>query len=195
MNYFSGGPLDGLVADTPVLLANHIDDLKDYQMTKGFRYTPTSRFPCREWQYIGNFSEEVRQQLRYTDEDERITDMADVEYSDLEKRRREAKISRQALAAHTGLTASAVWRIERNPDSKRTTDEERKLFEQGLAELAAQKGTEAEAKKEAAVEEDAAPTPAEAEAAEAPVVAQDEPQAEAPVVAESDPNAPDAPAF
>ena len=152
MNYMSGGPLDGLIMDTPELLKRHKENLGLYRFTDGFRYVPESRNPCRVWQHVGSFSQEVRNQIH---QNERTRTMSEItatpenatqELSPLEVERRDAKISRQNLADRSGLTGSAIWRIERKPDSKRTTEEEIQKYKDALAELKAEREAGATAK-------------------------------------------------
>jgi DNA-binding transcriptional regulator YiaG len=164
LNFFRGGPLEGLVYDATTILndARLLPFLTSYEWTPELVTGSTGRV-ARVWLHNntisgtvnstpshGNTAPENRSKTMAKNEattDETVAAApVEVEVADtegLEAARNELKISRAKLAEAAGLTVAQVWRIEKG--GKRTTVEEATKLRDVLAQLKAAVPTPVEA--------------------------------------------------
>ncbi len=143
MNLFEGGVLDGQSHATFDLLKGGLHPLPvaDYNWTPELRYDDAGR-EHRLWKHR---SIPLSDSPVAASESRKDSPMSEnVTLSDFEQKRKAAGVSRQQLAEATGLTAAKIYRIERNGDSKRTTEDEKSAYLAGLATAAGDKAPAAE---------------------------------------------------
>lgn len=129
---FLGGPLDGLECEYEEFLSDYVEYSSNYIIG------PSKDGIYRECEYKENVTIRFYLGDKMSENHTAENCEAKVDLSEREGRRKEHKISRQKLSHKSGLSQAKIYRIERNT-SKRTTDEERKAYDEALDALIAEK--------------------------------------------------------
>ena len=137
LNFFRGGPLDGNAYTTSTLLRRDQGPLpiEDYHWTPEVIVSEKTGASARVWTHKTLPAPQLapgQPQHQHRQENNPMADATSA--TDLENRRKAAKISRKQLSDKTGLSQAVIYRVERG-ESKRTTDEETTTYLAGLAEL------------------------------------------------------------
>jgi DNA-binding XRE family transcriptional regulator len=146
LNYFMGGPLDGYVYETSMLLASptqvgHLP-LLEYNWTPEIKTSEATGKIARVWQHgslfiPGSVAEVAPRVLRQPPKgpgSPRPTNHPEGAFmSDLKDRRVALGLSRSKLADAAGITQAKLYRIEN--EGKRTTDEEKAVVSAALDQL------------------------------------------------------------
>lgn len=129
LNFFRGGPLDGSAYDTSTLLNTPDVPITRYKWTSEVIESKVTGRSARVWIFDESLEEKTSKPAGAIKQ-ERGTEMSE---TNLAERRTAAKVSRSKLSEVSGLTQAKIARIERG--STKTTDEETKAYNDGLAKL------------------------------------------------------------
>lgn len=134
LNYFHGGPMDGLAYETSTLLADNTLPIIQYRWTSEVKVSATTGRKARVWEWNPplNRPEEKAGKPASAPPKKR----EEIAMSELLERRKNLKVSRAQLSEKSGISQAKIARIER--ESERNTEEEVQALRAALDAFAAE---------------------------------------------------------